>query len=363
MLNLPSVSPKQALPLILEAFEAGRSVNLIGAPGVGKTSLIRAVSKALGQEEEYIYYLSLYQQGDFFSPVIDSERKVLVPYPTEMFYTLSELSRKKRLTVGFDELDKADRDVKRMCLQLFLEKKVGSISFAPQTCFIAASNSPEDGSDSEEFTTEFARRMVHYYIQPNPDEWCKEYAPSQGIDTRIIATVKARPELLLWNERQVREGHMLGSSPAAMENINKYISTSTENFRCHVMGEIGEQAGSVFISTFEETEQIPDMEELFKCPSNKLRPILPTKISSLYGLIYSMSSYIASVENLSRGFEILSLVADDRAEIAMWGGEMLCELLCKKGWASNVINLPSYMLFSQKTQVDLHSFASITPTC
>ncbi len=135
-------------------------VLLWGAPGTGKTSVIRAMAAASGLACETVIS-SIREPSDFAGlPVISSDAK-------GVRVNLAPPGWAERLcAIGqgllfFDEVSTAPPAVQAALLRVVLERTVGDLSLPDEVAVVAAANPPEQAADGWDLSAPLANRFCH----------------------------------------------------------------------------------------------------------------------------------------------------------------------------------------------------------
>lgn len=144
------------------AIAARVPVLLWGAPGTGKTSVIRAMADAAGWPCETVI-ASIREPSDFAGlPVINREadggraRVELAP----PLWALS-LAEHGHGVAFFDEISTAPPAVQAALLRVVLERTVGDLRLPDAVSVVAAANPPEQAADGWDLSPPLANRFCH----------------------------------------------------------------------------------------------------------------------------------------------------------------------------------------------------------
>lgn len=142
-------------------------VLFVGAPGVGKTAIVRQ----LFDHAEIILTSTMVEEDIAGLPYREGE----YDYRTipALFRRLEEADNKGKTTCLFlDEIDKARRSVADTLLTLIASRKVGNATLPEKTCIVAAANPPEFGGGDGVSDAMQSRFSVVDFI-PSVSGWVK----------------------------------------------------------------------------------------------------------------------------------------------------------------------------------------------
>src|SRR6202041_668941 len=138
-------------------------VLLWGAPGTGKTSVIRAMAEALGWPCETVI-ASIREPSDFAGlPVVVGDGVRFAPPAWAR-----RLAEAGRGLLFLDELSTAPPAVQAALLRVVLERVVGDLELPADVSVVAAANPPEQAADGWDLSAPLANRLCHLYWQAHP---------------------------------------------------------------------------------------------------------------------------------------------------------------------------------------------------
>lgn len=119
-------------------------------------------------------------------------------------------------------------------------------------------------------------------------------------------------------------------TPRSWERISNImkLTKSREDLNYIVSGIVGESAAAEFFHVVEEVSELPPIEDILKAEGKKLKSMLPSKTSGMYGLSYSIPSFCNKLEHFTgaiRVFQALTEIEDEkpREEIQALAMELL----------------------------------------
>jgi hypothetical protein len=165
-------------------------VMLWGPPGVGKSRIIADIARAHGVPVIDIR-LSQMEPTDLRGIPFRQDSGVVWSVPA----LLPDAARHGARGILFlDEITSAPPTV-TAAYQLILDRRLGEYTVPAGWAIFAAGNRYGDRGVTYAMPAPLANRFTHYEIEPNLEDWVA-WAHAQGIDERLIAFLRFRPELL-----------------------------------------------------------------------------------------------------------------------------------------------------------------------
>lgn len=154
------------------ALEANQPVLITGAPGVGKTAVMRALARQRGWPIETII-ASICEPSDLGGlPVIDNGGVRRVP-PRWATNLAEQCKDGKPGIMFFDELSTAAPANQAVVLRISQERVVGDLELPESVRFASAANPVELSAGGWDLSAPLANRLCHLTWQNNPEIWVK----------------------------------------------------------------------------------------------------------------------------------------------------------------------------------------------
>lgn len=185
---------EQLFPMVKATLEAGISVLILGAPGIGKSTLAAALAKHM---DKPLIDIRLAQKdpaelGGVYFPNRDTKTLELLP-PAWVKKACAE-----PCLVFLDEINAAvTRLHQAAAYQIVLEKRIGDYAFHPGTTVLAAGNREDDQSIVTPLSAALCNRFAHFEMRPEADSWLG-WAADHGIHEHIMAFIRTYGEKVLF---------------------------------------------------------------------------------------------------------------------------------------------------------------------
>jgi hypothetical protein len=166
-------------------------VMLWGPPGSGKSRLIADIAEARGVPLVDIR-LSQMEPTDLRGIPFRKDATVEWSVPAML---PDDVRHGPRGILFLDEINAAPPTVAAAAFQLILDRRLGEYRVPEGWAIFAAGNRQGDRGVTYAMPAPLANRFTHYELEPHLDDWVA-WANDAGIDSRIVAFLRFRPELL-----------------------------------------------------------------------------------------------------------------------------------------------------------------------
>lgn len=243
-----------------------------GPPGIGKSSIVRAVASDAGLQVVDLRAALLDPSDLRGIPAIVDGRAVWCP---PAFLPTSDRTPG---VLFLDEVNAAPPMVQAGLYQLVLDRRIGEYELPAGWWVVAAGNRHQDRAVTFRMSSALANRFVHLQLDPDLGDW-REWAIVRKIDPLVMSFLAIRPELLAGTP---------GESPAyptprSWEMLSDVIEVFGGYRNCTdlVPGIVGEAAAIEFAAHVNKALQEADLLAILADPSDAP---LPKSLDGLYML-------------------------------------------------------------------------------
>lgn len=350
MINTVPLTPGKLLPCLETLHDLKMPAYLHGAPGIGKSSIIRDFAAQKGLPL-HVVILSQIEAADLRGlPALDHKNKRTTWYPPEF------LPSDGAGILFLDELSAAEPRLQVAAYQLILDRRVGDYVLPPGWWVVGAGNAPDDGAVSFDMGSALADRLVHFHVVPEPREWIR-WGQNNGISPEVLAFIQVKPDFLESNQLQQQNGQLIGPTPRSWERVSRVSELEkTRAVREYIVsGIVGEAAAAEFFHVVEELADLAPIADILDAPEAQLDALLPKTLPGLYGLTYSLTAYVHDLETARAATRVLNRlgeIEDDlpRAEIQALAMELLIEKVGKLGFFFLYGDSPEYQQYREKAR-------------
>ena len=257
-----------------------------GAPGVGKSSIIRKVAEKhnigfidirLAQREPVDIRGLPVPEGDSVRWLVSSD------WPRDP---------ESKGIIFFDELTAADRSLQVAAYELILDRRLGELYKVPKGWYICgAGNRVEDNAVAVAMSSALANRFMHVELREDVEAWVK-WGLVNSIHPAVLGFVRFRPELLFHQDGENIERGW--PSPRSWERVSIAIDSFDGHWnallRKMIYGLVGRATGIEFAAFFEKFDQYQDIREAMVDPAKRVT--IPDSPAERFALCSAVTTYI-----------------------------------------------------------------------
>lgn len=307
------MKPSELTKALTHLIEQRRPCMIWGAPGVGKSDIIRQVAAKLERELRDVRLSTMDVVDVRGFPVPDLEQQVM-KWLTANFLPAMTVKGKPNKTKGvlfLDELTSAPPAVQAAMYQLILDFRIGDYVLPEGWSIVAAGNRKSDRSVVHDMPAALANRLIHLDADVDVDEWDK-WAAQNGISSVTRGFIRFREALLHKFDPNARAWPSGRTWEFVDRNIRGHNLPSTVELDL-IKGAVGEGAAVEYHAFTTLAQHVPNIKDILAKPHDT--PV-PTEPSVLYATATMMDSHItpktikpalAYIERMPKEFQILTM--------------------------------------------------------
>ena len=257
-------------------------VFLWGAPGVGKSDMIRA---ACANQARHLVdeRLSTMESLDLRGlPFIDAAK---VNWSVPAMIAKLRAFNGEPTALFLDEMNAASSSMQAASFGLVLDRFVGEHALPANCVIIAAGNRQSDRASAQRMPSALANRFAHLDVEPDADAW-RAWANGPGnMAPALSAFIAFRPALL-----HKMEGADLRAfpSPRSWSQVSKVIDAPADIRQTVIAGLVGEAVAGELEAFLRVWKRIPSIDAIITDPNGADVPAM-----SEPALMYAVCSALA----------------------------------------------------------------------
>ncbi len=181
-----TVTPAQ-LPDLLLHVAVVRPVFVWGAPGIGKSSLVRAFAESLGLACVTLVGTQLAAEDLIGVPELRDGRSRFAPPET--------IARDDPYCLFLDELNASTPEVQKAFYSLILDRRIGAYELPAGSIVIGAGNRTTDNALAKPMASALVNRLLHVHLRASAADWIG-WAASAAIHPLVLDYLTQRPDHL-----------------------------------------------------------------------------------------------------------------------------------------------------------------------
>ena len=291
-----------------------------GAPGVGKSTIIRELAQELG-----IGFIDVRLAQR--EPV--DMRGLPVPENGSVKWLVSSEWPRDPASRGiilFDELTAADKTLQVASYEFILDRRLGDLYAVPPGWYIvAAGNRVEDRAVSCAMSSALANRFLHVEVRPDAASFL-QWASRNGVHQAVINFIRYRPELLFANDdTDLQRGW---ASPRSWERVSTMLKIAehtgnSSTLKFSVPGLVGNAAAVEFLAFYKNmyyTQFGRDIRDIMLAGEEISIPDRPDRIYACCGAIayyFSTESHDKQVRMVPSLLRFALSLSNDYSQMLM----------------------------------------------
>lgn len=266
----------------IAALAANVPVCLEGPPGVGKSEIVAQL-----QQE-------IYPQGwlRVFNPALHDPTDIVgMPWlqDGQSVYGRPSLLPPEDAGPGIffmDEVGQAPALMQAACMKITLENIAGTHKLPAECRRVLATNRTEDRAGVTRLLTPLANRVCRIQVEADSEEWIL-WAEKNGIDPRVIAFIRFRPNLIHDFDPRADQGSF--PTPRSWAMTSKVLATNPHDSLIFplVSGCVGAGAAGEFKGFLNVWGRLPDIKDVIANPDS-----FPLPNNQEPGLVFALCEQI-----------------------------------------------------------------------
>ena len=314
-----------------------------GAPGLGKSSIIRGIADEMGIQFIDVRLAQREPVDVRGLPVPDRENRKVD------WMVSGEWPREGRGILLFDELTAADRSLQVAAYELILDRRLGDLYKVPDGWYIcAAGNRVEDAAVAMTMSSALANRFLHVELREDAELWAR-WGLLHDIHPAVIGFIRYRPDLLFHQEHENLERGW--PTPRSWERVSRMLQSfgRADDVLLNkiIYGLVGNQAGAEFVAFRAIAAEFDNVYELMTNPDKKIT--IPEKADRRYAFAAAVVYHLwrgadaEAEERLLAGFyRIAAKMPGDFATMMMMDAMAGNGKVVSESCADKLFNHPGY---------------------
>lgn len=175
--------------------------------------------------------------------------------------------------IHIDEAGNASTETLTALQSLLEDGKIRGKLKAKGCVYALSTNRPEDGCGSKLLPKSLRNgRLVSFEIEPDPEQWLKDFAVPNGIDVRIRAAIEWRGSLLYQHDGKSRE--RTEATPRGWEKLSNLLKQDPSSAALDLLapGCVGEGPWREVKGFIELVDELPEYLDILQNPDTAIIP-------------------------------------------------------------------------------------------
>lgn len=276
-----TVTPNEAKVAVRKCLKIQRPVFLWGAPGIGKSDLIKQLGEEQGRRVIDVR-LSLWDPTDIKGiPFYNAALGTMTWAPPSELPTDPD----DNAILFLDELNSAAPATQAAAYQLILNRRVGTYQLPKNVSIVAAGNRDGDKGVTYRMPAPLANRFLHLELRTDYDDWLV-WATANKVHEQVVGYIGfAKQDLYDYDPRSASRSFATPRSWSFVSELLTDDDLSENTLTDLVSGAIGEGLAVKFMAHRKVAKQMPNPEDIL---SGKVTKCNIKEISAMYSLTISL---------------------------------------------------------------------------
>lgn len=253
-----------------------------GKPGMGKSDACVQIGRNLDIPEDriLIVHVNNHDVVDFTGvpSVTDGQTRF---NPTEMFYKFREGTGAGLIVL--EELPQSSTHHQTWAAGFLLERTTPTFKLDKDVRFLVTGNRVEDRAGAKQLLTHLSNRMYEFEMETSLDDWC-EWAMENGVDSRGIAFLRLRPQLL----NDFDANRSVNPTQRAWTQLFLEVPQDlpTNHYMMACQAKVGEGAAAEWCAARDLMDKMPSIDSIRLAPD---KVEIPTEPAVMFAVATAMS--------------------------------------------------------------------------
>ena len=279
------ISPNNCKTSIRHAMTKKRPVFLWGAPGIGKSDIVKQITNTFTNSHLIDIRLSLWEPTDIKGiPYFDSNLNKMVWAPPMELPDAEMAKQYDTIVLFLDEMNSAAPAVQAAAYQLILNRRVGQYTLPDNVYIVAAGNRDADKGVTYRMPAPLANRFVHLEMAVSFDDWF-DWAVENKIHQDVVGYLQFSKKSLY--DFDPRSPSRSFATPRSWTFVSELLEDDLdENTTTDlVSGAVGEGEAVKFMAHRKVASTLPNPTDIL---NGKVKELTSKEISAKYSLTVSL---------------------------------------------------------------------------
>jgi hypothetical protein len=275
------VGPKAAIKAISKAVAKRRPLFLWGAPGIGKSDIIKFIGDSTEREVIDIR-LPLWEPTDIKGiPYYNPEQKAMVWAPPAEL----PMDPDSKAIIFLDELNSAPPAVQAAAYQLVLNRRVGTYVLPKGVDIVAAGNRDGDRGVTYRMPKPLANRFLHLEMKPDFDDWF-DWAVMNGVHEDVVGYLGfAKQDLFDFDPKSSSHAFATPRSWSFVSDLLDEDDLDSDTLMDLVAGAVGDGLAVKFMAHRKIAGKLPTADDIL---DGKVKSLEVKEVSAMYSMTVSL---------------------------------------------------------------------------
>lgn len=259
------------------------AIMLRGAPGVGKSTIVKSVAEKLGIGFVDVRLAEMERVDVAGLPSVE---KGVTKWNVPAIWPQDKNSRG---IILLDEITSAPADVQVAAYQLVLDREISNSNYKLPNgwLIVAAGNRAQDRAVVKSMSSALANRFVHFEVEANSEDW-GNWAVQHNIHPSVTGFINYRPaNLFKMDNQNLEQGWPSPRSWERVSNIMALFDSDEETLRKAVYGLVGNAVGVEFMEFHKINKKFTNVLDYLTNPKAKIE--IPERSDEKYALASAVS--------------------------------------------------------------------------